>query len=265
MNWVLLLRRNRQSHVPAHVYVTQNGDHAVHCQDREYRWFSCDGLICTNPDYYERNKGAWLSRLIPNGVDPQMFHPGSAERREFDLPEGVPITLMVSALIASKRVDEGIRAAAKVPGLHLVICGDGPEREKIHALGTDLMPGRFHPRILPRSKMPDMYRCADIFLHMSLDEPSANAYIEALATGLPIVTHDRRVTRWTLEETGVLVDATNPDAVAEGIVIALERRTPQDVASRRLLAEERFSWSGIARQYEEFFHDILTRRGGIRS
>ena len=100
---------------------------------------------------------------------------------------------------------------------------------------------------------------------MSLDEPSANAYIEALATGLPIVTHDRRVTRWTLEETGVLVDATNPDAVAEGIVIALERRTPQDVASRRLLAEERFSWSGIARQYEEFFHDILTRRGGIRS
>ena len=186
-----------------------------------------------------------------------MFCPGPANRKAFDLPEGVPIAIMVSALIESKRVDEGIRAAALVPGLHLVICGQGPEREKIRTLGHRLMPGRFHSKELPRDRMPEMYRCADLFLHMSLDEPSANAYIEALATGLPIVTHDRAVTRWTIEETGVLVDATNPARVAAGILSALGKKSLEDLMARRKLAENRFSWSGIARQYHEFFQEIL--------
>jgi glycosyltransferase involved in cell wall biosynthesis len=215
-------------------------------------------LVCTNPDYFEQNRDSWPSRLIPNGVDPSMFSPGPGLREEFDLPEGVPLVLMVSALIESKRVDEGIRAAARVPGLHLLICGQGPEREKIQRLGNELMPGRFHARALQRSQMPKMYRCADIFLHMSLDEPSANAYIEALASGLPIVTHDRVVTRWTLEQTGVLVDATDLDAVAAGLLVALNKRTESDMLKRRKLAEERFSWSGIARQYHAFFREILS-------
>ena len=262
MNWVLQCRRNRSAHLPAQVFVTQNGDHAIQSEASEFRWFSCEGLVCTNPDYYERNRSRWRSRLIPNGVDPSMFSPGPADRKAYDLPEGVPLAMMVSALIESKRVADGIRAAAKVPDLHLAVCGDGPERERIYALGQELLPGRFHPRKLPRERMPGMYRCADMFLHMSLIEASANAYIEALATGLPIVTHDRHVTRWTIEETGVLVDATDLDAVAAGLVAALGRRSPQDVLARRNLAETRFSWSGIARDYHGFFREILEGRGG---
>jgi len=262
MNWFLQWRRNRTAQRPAQVFVTQNGDHAIQSESSEFRLFSCEGLVCTNPDYYERNRAKWRSRLIPNGVDPSMFSPGPADRKAYDLPEGVPVALVVSALIESKRVADGIRAVAKVPDLHLAVCGDGPERERIYALGRELLPGRFHPRNLPRERMPGMYRCADLFLHMSLIEASANAYIEALATGLPIVTHDRHVTRWTIEETGVLVDATNPDAVAEGLVTALGRRTPQDVSVRRKLAETRFSWSGIARDYHEFFCEILDGRVG---
>lgn len=260
INWILRLCRDRGKRSPAHVFVTQNGDHAIQSQSSEFRFFSCEGLVCTNPDYFERNREQWTSTLIPNGVDPAMFSPGAADRTEFDLPEGVPVALMVSALIASKRVDEGIRAAARVPGLHLVVCGDGPEREKIHALGRELMPGRFHPRSLARAEMPRMYRCADVFLHMSVIEASANAYIEALASGLPIVTHDRHVTRWTIEETGVLVDATDLNAVSAGIISALGKKSPEDVASRRNLAEGRFSWSGIARNYHDFFRQVLDKR-----
>ena len=252
VQWAVQLLRNYKTHNPALIFVTQNGDHAVHSRSSEYNWFFCDGLISTH----------WPSRLIPNGVDPAMFFPGPAQRKAFDLPESVPSALMVSALIESKRVDEGIRAVAATPGLHLVVCGQGPEREKILELGRKLMPERFHHRALPRDQMPEMYRCADIFLHMSLDEPSANAYIEALATGLPIVTHDRAVTQWTIEETGVLVDATNSASVAAGLLSALGKRSPDDLLARRKLAERRFSWSGIACQYHEFFQETLTRLHG---
>lgn len=257
VQWAVQLLRNKKTHRPKLVFVTQNGDHAVHCKTSEYKWFFCDGLICTNPDYYANNKKVWLSTLIPNGVDPTLFFPGPPKRSEFDLPEGVPIALMVSALIDSKRIEDGIRAVALVPNLHLVVCGHGPERERLHALGHELLGKRFHPKTLPRNQMPEMYRCADLFLHMSLDEPSANAYIEALATGLPIVTHDRAVTRWTLEETGVLVDATSLAGVAAGLVVALSKSSLKEIAARRNLAETRFSWKGIASQYHAFFLQLL--------
>lgn len=257
LNWaVRVWRRYRR---PAHVFVTQNGDHAPATREREYRFFGCDGLVCTNPDYFDRNRERWFSCLIPNGVDPEVFRPGEAEREALGMPVGVPLGLVVSALIESKRVEAAIEAVARVERLHLVVCGDGPLRERVEALGRQRLGKRFQRRTFPRAQMPAVYRSADVFLHMSLDEPSANAYIEALATGLPIVTHDRRVTRWTLEEEAVLVDATDLDAVAEGLRRALELRGGEWQRRRVVLAKRRFSWREIAGQYREFFEEVLRK------
>ena len=167
---------------------------------------------------------------------------------------------MVSALIASKRVADGIRAAAKVKDLALVVAGDGELRKDVEALGAELMPGRFFRLSLPRGRMPALYRSADAFLHMSAIEASANAYMEAIATGLPVVTHDWAVTRWTMEDTGLLVDATNVDAVAGAIQEAVGRRSEQDVAKRRELIERRFAWKSIAKSYEAFFSEVIANK-----
>jgi glycosyltransferase involved in cell wall biosynthesis len=164
---------------------------------------------------------------------------------------------MVSALIPSKRVVEGIRAVSQIEDLHLVVCGDGPEREKVNNLGQQLMAGRFHWKKLPREKMPDLYRAADLLLHLSLDEPFGNVYIEALATGLPIVSHESEVTRWMLEETAVLVDTTEEVQVIAGIHQALQRSSPEDISGRRKLVERRFAWSQIGQTYYEFLKDVL--------
>lgn len=257
-NWALRGKHFRRR--PAHVYVTQNADWPAQATNAEYRFFSCDGLVCTNPDYYERNQKRWLSALIPNGVDPQLFSPAPIDRAQFDLPTNAPVAVMVSALIPSKRVLEGIRCAAQVPNLHLRVAGDGPLRDQVDTLGRQLMPNRFRRLTLPRQRMPDLYRAADLFLHMSMDEPSANAYIEALATGLPIVTHNRNVTRWTLEDTAMLVDTADEPSVVYALQAALGRRHPKDVAARRALVEKRFAWSTIAQQYQAFFLDVCRRR-----
>jgi glycosyltransferase involved in cell wall biosynthesis len=253
--WVnLYLTRGRNR--PPHIYVTQNGDHPAQSNMSEFKWFDCAGLVCTNPEYHARNNANWNCTLIPNGVDPDRFSPGEADRDEFDLPSDGPVALMVSALIDEKRVVDGIRAAARLPELHLVVCGDGPERDRVRSVGADAMPGRFHMRQLPREAMPRIYRCADLFLHMSLTEPSANAYIEALATGLPIVTHDREVTRWTLEKEAVLVDATDPAAVLAGIGTALGEDRSSRIRARRDLVERRFTWNRLAASYRDFLVDV---------
>lgn len=258
-NWVLRARGGGARHV----YVTQNGDWPAVERRREYRFFSCDGLVCTNPEYYERNRGRWPSALIPNGVDPAVYSPGTARRARFGLPEGVPIALMVSALIPSKRVLEAIPCVARVPGLHLVVAGDGPLRGAVESQAGRVLPGRFHCLSVERTMMPDLYRCADVFLHMSIEEPSANAYIEALASGVPVVTHDRAVTRWTFENSAVLVDTQKPDDVEAGLREALSAERERAAAGMRELVARRFTWSAIAAQYRDFLDRVV--RGQARA
>src|SRR5208282_4067148 len=167
------------------------------------------------------------------------------------------IALMVSALIPSKRVIEGIQAASRIPDLFLVIAGDGECRAQVESEAAKLLPGRFLRVVVPREKMPSLYRCADLFLHTSREESSANAYLEALATGLPIVTHDWQVTRWTLEDCGILVDGSDPAHMVEGLRSALEAHTPAQIADRRALARRKFSWSAIGLSYSDFFQSLL--------
>ena len=255
-SWILRRGRKKEGG-PKHVFVTQNGDWVVSAGNWEFKYFSCDGLICTNPQYFERQKERFRSALIPNGVDPDLFHPGPADRAAFGLPAHVPVALMVSALIPSKRVLEGIRAAANVPNLHLLVAGDGELRQEVTTLGRELMGERFHNATFPRSRMPDLYRVADVFLHMSQDEPSANAYLEAMSTGLPIVTHDWEVVRWTMGGLGLLVDTNDLAAVASALAKGLNQRSESDINARREMIRRRFAWKSIAADYCRFFQEVV--------
>lgn len=263
-NW--LLRTKRHGRVrPPHVFVTQNGDWPCQGKNYEYRFFGCDGLVCTNPEFYQTNHKRWPSVLIPNGVDPSRFAAGPGDRAALGLPAGVPVVLMVSALIPSKRVLEGIQAVARLKGVHLLVLGDGELKSKAQELGSGLMGDRFHLRSLPFEAMPGAYRCADVFLHMSKIEPFGNVYVEALASGLPVVTHDREATRWTLEGLGTLVNTDEPDAVAAGVLRALDLRTPAHAAARRALVERRFSWAAIADGYAGFLRQVVSRAAERRT
>jgi glycosyltransferase involved in cell wall biosynthesis len=266
-NWIL--RRGRKGgHAPAHVFITQNGDWMVRAKNWEYKHFACDGLVCTNPEYYARHRNAYPSALIPNGVDTAKFFPAgwdgqtclpvSSIKQEFNLAPGSRLILLVSALIPSKRVPDGIRAAAAaaVPDAHLVVAGDGEQRGEVDAVGRQLLAHRYHRITLPRERMPDLYRAADVLLHLSQDEPFGNIYIEALATGLPVVAHETPVTRWILGDQAHLLDTTDLSAVTAALKDAIATNSPDRAGARRTLAESRFSWGTVARQYCDFFRHV---------
>jgi glycosyltransferase involved in cell wall biosynthesis len=255
VNW-MLTRWPPFGRKPAHIYVTQNGDWPAFSDRGEYALFRCDGLICTNPDYYERNKARWPSVLIPNGMDPEKFSPGAGARAFFALPETGPLVLMVSALVESKRVLQGMRAIARIPDVTLVVAGDGPLRDQFDTLGTELMPGRFRRMTLPREQMPDLYRSADVMLHPTFHESFGNVYTEALAIGVPVVANDYAVSRWIFgDDYPGLVDAADETAVAEAVSHAIREGRP-DALSRSKSAASRFSWQNIAWQYRDFLAAI---------
>jgi glycosyltransferase involved in cell wall biosynthesis len=260
VNW-LLTRWPPFAKKPAHVFVTQNGDWPAQSDNSEYRFFRCDGLVCTNPEFYARNSARWPCLLVPNGIDPQRFFPGPGDRARFGLPASGPIVLMVSALIDSKRVLEGMRAVARIPDAFLVVAGDGPLRDKFDALGNEIMPGRFRRLTLPAEQMPDLYRCADVMLHPTFHESFGNVYVEAMAVGVPVVAHDYDVTRWIFDDHPGLVNAADEAALVAGLQWAI-RDGRADAAARTAVAAERFAWSSIARLYRDFFVEVDRRHRG---
>ena len=143
-NW-LLRRPTLRGRRPPHVFVTENGDWPARSKDAEYRFFGCEGLVCTNPDYYERNRDRWKCALIPNGVDCERFKPGPAQRQTLGLPTDKLRFSLVSALIPSKRVEIAIEAVSRIDNAHLVVAGDGPLRQNIENLRIEQNARSVHP------------------------------------------------------------------------------------------------------------------------
>jgi glycosyltransferase involved in cell wall biosynthesis len=261
-NWILrrpVLSGSR----PAHVFVTQNGDWPAYVNRSEYRFFGCEGLVCTNPDFYERNRVRWRCVVIPNGVDINRFQPGAAQRREFGFPADRLIVLMVSALISTKRVDVGIEAVSRIPNAHLVVAGDGPLRQILDAKAAHLLPGRFTRLSVASERMPQLYRSADVFLHLSKDEPFGNVFVEAMACGLPVIGHDTPRLRWIVGDEGFLTDTEDLAAVTQKIELAGNAAPSMQAA--RVARAATFSWTKIGEMYRAFLQDIVASDSGPRT
>jgi glycosyltransferase involved in cell wall biosynthesis len=256
-NWVL--RRPSGGRKPKTVFITQNGDHPATAGNREYRFFGCDGIVCINPDFYENNKDRWNAVLIPNGVDTERFRSAKSDRARFGLPQDKKIVLMVSAFIASKRVDKAIVVVSRIPDVHLAVAGNGPERETVLALAQKYLPGRFTNMTLSSQDMPALYHSADAFLHMSKAEAFGNVYIEALACGLPVVAHDIPRHRWVVGDTGFYADTENTELTAQVVTAALGASGLDQ--QLRIAATEKYDWTLIAERYEAFFAELVSRPG----
>ena len=253
-NWALrrpALRGRR----PAHVFVTENGDWPAYSDQSEYRFFGCEGLICTNPDFYERNQKRWVCELIPNGVDCERFKPGAKQQQTFGLPADKLIVLMVSALISSKRVEAGIEAVRQIPDAHLVVAGNGPLRQSIESIAASALPGRFTLLSVPAEQMPVLYRSADVFLHLSKEEAFGNVFLEAMACGLPVVAHDSPRVRWIVGDNQFLVDSNSPAAIVMGIKAA--SAAPLAKRQENISKAASFSWPRIGKLYRDFLQRIV--------
>lgn len=254
----LALRRPHRGGRPPHVFVTENGDWPACAGGVEGRLFGCEGLVCTNPVYLERNRHRWNCALIPNGVDTERFTIGPPERAHLGLWEDRPVVLMVSALIPSKRVEDGIRMVAELDDVALVVAGDGPLAPAVDRLGRELLGDRFVRRSFPREDMPALYRSTDVLLHLSHAESFGNVYIEALAAGMPVVAHHSPITTWILgDDDPGLVDTDDHTMTVEALMTRLDDETG-DPSARRDSVTRRFAWPAVAEQYERFLSEVVS-------
>tara|TARA_R110000772_G_scaffold60993_10_gene137505 strand:+ start:8225 stop:9376 length:1152 start_codon:yes stop_codon:yes gene_type:complete len=239
----------------------------------EHAGMLSDGVVLKrnmkfNPDYLivfneetQKVVEKWYPKqavaVIPNGVDLTRFS-SNGDKFEFQL-EG-KIVLCVGTLNRKnhKRVELAIRAMAQVPEASLILCGDGVDKDYYVALGEELLgKKRFKQISLEFDEMPKLYRSVDLFTLPSANEPFGRVYLEALASGTPVVAPDDSMRSIIVGEAGILCDVEVPEHYAAALTESLEiewEMLPQEQASK-------FSWEAIALQYKTVIDSMIRSKG----
>jgi glycosyltransferase involved in cell wall biosynthesis len=214
--------------------------------------------------------------VIYNGVDIQKFKPLSRNktelRRELGLaPSDRKMILFVGRLYSRKGLPTLLQAAQVVVkdfrNTQFVISGGGfkQNEEKLRKLATQLgiednvsFVGYF-----PDEKLPDLYAAADVFVLPALYENFPFAILEAMSTGLPVVsTRVGGIPELIVDKhSGLLIEPYDHEQLADAIIRLLQDSNFAEELGRkaRQLVEEKFAWPLVTRQVIDAYQKVAEK------
>lgn len=195
------------------------------------------------------------------GVDRDRFRPRDRIAEKAALGVAGPLVASVGALIPIKGHAIVIEAMAALPGVTLAILGAGPERDALAALAGRLgVADRVRlPGAVPHDEAARWVGAADVMALASEREGLANAWVEALASGTPVVAPDVGSAREVVTgAAGRMVERT-PAAFAAAIrhLLAHPPATESVVA-----AAAPFSWDANAQQLRDHLAGLVQASRG---
>ncbi len=219
----------------------------------------------------ERGVRAEHVRVIHNAVDRNIFYPADRmeARAALGVDPGVRLIVSVGHLVARKRHDVLVRAAARLAGrqsnVRLVIIGgrshDRGHPELLERLVRELGATeqvRFLG-VLDQATTASWLRAADVFSLATRREGCCNAVLEALATGTPVITTPVGDNGYFVRdgENGAIVPVGEVEAMESALAAALVRSWDRERISSKLPVG---GWEDVARQVMEFFEERLSLR-----
>ena len=114
---------------------------------------------------------------------------------------------------------------------------------------------------IPAEQMPQVYRSNDIFLMSSAHEGMSNAMLEAMASGLPIVTARCEGVEELIAGNGIVIEQPSPQTFA----VAIEKLTnnPELCRNMSIAAQkqaQKFTWLSVAQQYLDTYYAITKNK-----
>lgn len=189
------------------------------------------------------------TEIVPNVVDLARFHPSGADR-----PNGahLAVTRNLEAIYDNATA---IRALAlvrlRLPDARLTIAGTGPEQAALQALVVELqlqdavrLVGR-----LDRDAVAALYREVDLVLNPSTVDNAPNSLLEAMASGVPIVSTHVGGVPYLVQHgrTAWLVAPRDAAAMADAVLRLLSSRAEAEALARAALEEvRRYTWQEVS-------------------
>ena len=228
---------------------------------RYMHWFYHQlDLIYVNSEQYRRS---WIERgingekikILPRGLDTQLFHPTRRGPSFWTMRGAKPgdlILLYVGRVSVEKNLDLFAAAhdRARAAGLSVraAIVGDGVYTRTLQRL----LPDAIFTGYLSGVPLAHAYASADIFVFPSISDTFGNVVIEAQASGLPVIVSDQKGPQELIDHgvTGLITRGLDVDSLAAAIEMlgrdAEMRRTIGEAARR---AVEMRSWAGAAEKF----------------
>jgi glycosyltransferase involved in cell wall biosynthesis len=220
-------------------------------------------LVLTTSDYCRRAITRHYGvpqeriRLVPEGIDLARWQRVAGAPRRGD---GATI-LCVARQYRRKHVADLLRAIPRVrrsiPQARALIVGDGPEHGNLRRLHAELNLGE---AVQLLGEIPDddevarLYRQADVFCLPSIQEGFGIVFLEAMASGLPVVATTAAAIPEVVPQgkAGLLVPPGDVEALAAALVELLrDSRRLGDYAAFGQTHVRRYDWPAVGRTFLE--------------
>ena len=199
---------------------------------------------------------------IPNGVNTDKFRPSQSVQME------PPLNLLyVGRLIPRKGIEYLLDGMATVIAdrpdspVRLSIVGSGNVQAELERTVTKLDLHEFvtFEGSKPHDSLPEIYRNADVFVLPSTNEALSNVVLEAIASGLAVVSTDTGAAE-LVDGNGLVVKRRDSKAIADAIrkyvddphLVDRHKRRSRDVRSN-------LSWGCFADRYLELYRSMTDR------
>ncbi len=198
-------------------------------------------------------------KVIPNGVDLNEFSP--------DISQTGPSwkILTVARLIERKGIKYLIEAVSdlktRIPDLSLTIVGSGDLKSALEQQAKEEVKSesiRFLGEV-PHNELPPIYSSHDIFILPSFNEGMSNALLEAMASGLPIITTLTGGTKELMNGNAVLIEKGSSRSIIEAVnsIIADEEKL-KEMKQLSIERAKSFSWSKTTQEYIDFYNESIS-------
>ena len=210
--------------------------------------------------------------VIPNGIDPEYWkQPVSGEEKaslfnSLRLVDNGHTMITVSRLGKEKHIQEILKAlpriAAKMPDIQFVIVGDGPFKRKLEALCKSLCISKhvhFTGMISPE-RVRSFLSMGDVFVSASNCEVHSIAYLEAMASGLPLAVKEDLSIRGVVEKgKHGFVFRDGDELVSSVLRILLDGGLRERMRENAFLAAETFSEKKCVERTESLYTEVLSQ------
>jgi glycosyltransferase involved in cell wall biosynthesis len=199
--------------------------------------------------------------LWSRGVDRTLFSPERRDlswRRAQGWRDDELVALFFGRLVLEKGVRDYVATVqalrARGLGVRPLVVGGGPATKPFADLGDAMLTGHLDGSALARA-----VASADILIHPSRTEAFGNVVLEAMASGLAIVSADTDSSRALIEDgrSGVLC-AGDLDAFANGVAaLATDVDRRRELGANARAASSRFSWAAASDSVLEAYDWVL--------
>jgi len=235
------------------------------------KWFSryTDVLITINQMDYSLAKEKFKAKKVEHipgvGLDLSRFESAeknSSLKEEYSLSDDCKIILSVGELNQNKNHRVIIQALARLdnPKIHYFLAGNGPLKEELVSLANELKIEKNVHFLGYRRDIPSLLKNADVYVFPSLREGLGMASIEAMATGLPIVTSNRHGINDYSEhgKTGFKYNPNDAEGFANGIsTILVNDELRRKMGEYNVEASKRFTIEASMARMSEIYGEIL--------